>query len=101
MPLSTGSTAAEPSVRIVFDQDTYQSGERISFRVVVDPPRPAAAEVFTGTVTVAGQAPRQVSGTVAVREPVECGPFSHPGYDIVRDPSDPMRFVASPKGVTS
>lgn len=90
------------TLRLEFDQISYSPDQQIGFRVVVEgePTSVARDEVFTGTVTLPGQEPREVSGAAQVVETASYGVFTNDGYDVVQDPADPSQYTATPSGGT-
>ncbi|MER7331654.1 MULTISPECIES: hypothetical protein [unclassified Micromonospora] len=88
------------TVRLEFDQATYGPDEPINFHVVVEgePTSVTRDEVFTGTVTLPGQPPQEVSGAAQVVETTAYGTFTNDHYTVVQDPADPSRYTATPNG---
>lgn len=102
MPLSTGMQGAAVSVHLEFDQPAYRPGDTIRFRVVVEgePTSVTRDEQFTGTVTLPGQPPQEVSGTAQVVDGTVYGPFTADNYTVAQDPADPSQYTATPGGAS-
>lgn len=88
------------SIRVEFDATSYAPGDPIGFQVVVEeePVTVTRDEVFTGTVTLPGQPPQEVSGAATVVETATYGPFTNDRYDVVQDSTDPAQYTATPSG---